>query len=66
MKEWWLYPLMIGALTVEAAGEIEYRKGNHDEAFASLRKSVTLDEKMNEIGADESGSSCYQNIHFLV
>lgn len=25
MKEWWLYPLMIGALTVEAAGEIEYR-----------------------------------------
>jgi tetratricopeptide (TPR) repeat protein len=28
-------------------GEIEYRKGNHDEAFASLRKAVTLDEKMN-------------------
>jgi len=25
MKEWWLYPLMIGALTVEAAGNIEYR-----------------------------------------
>ena len=28
-------------------GEIEYRKGNYDQAFASLRKAVSLDEKMN-------------------
>jgi tetratricopeptide (TPR) repeat protein len=28
-------------------GEIEYRKGNHDEAFALLRDAVALDEKLN-------------------
>lgn len=29
------------------AGEIEYRKGNHDRAFALLREAVVLDEKLN-------------------
>jgi len=28
-------------------GEVEYRKGNYDAAFASLRKAVALDEKLN-------------------
>jgi tetratricopeptide (TPR) repeat protein len=28
-------------------GEIEYRKGNHDKAFAELRKAVELDERLN-------------------
>lgn len=28
-------------------GEIEYRKGNYDEAFASLRRAVELDEELN-------------------
>jgi len=27
---------------------------------------TTLNEKVNEIGADKSGASCYQNIHFVV
>ncbi|MCA9319698.1 MAG: tetratricopeptide repeat protein, partial [Planctomycetes bacterium] len=29
------------------AGEIEYRKGNHDRAFALLREAVALDEGLN-------------------
>ena len=29
-----------------ARGEIEYRKGNHDEAFAALRRSVALDDAL--------------------
>jgi len=29
------------------AGEIEYRRGNFDQAFASLRKAVALDEQLN-------------------
>ncbi len=28
-------------------GEIEYRKGNHDAAFASLRTAVELDDRLN-------------------
>ncbi|KAL1643474.1 hypothetical protein SLS58_004833 [Diplodia intermedia] len=28
-------------------GELEYRKGNHDEAFAHLRRSVDLDDALN-------------------
>ncbi|MEM9802849.1 MAG: tetratricopeptide repeat protein, partial [Planctomycetota bacterium] len=28
-------------------GEIEYRKGNHEVAFASLRRAVELDEQLN-------------------
>jgi tetratricopeptide (TPR) repeat protein len=29
------------------AGEIEYRRGNHDRAFALLREAVVLDEQLN-------------------
>ena len=28
-------------------GEIEYRKGNHEDAFAALRRAVELDERLN-------------------
>jgi tetratricopeptide (TPR) repeat protein len=29
------------------AGEVEYRKGNHDRAFEHLREAVRLDERLN-------------------
>ena len=36
-------------------GELEYRKGNYDEAFAHLRKSIELDDALPY---DEPGAGC--------
>ncbi|MEM1447572.1 MAG: tetratricopeptide repeat protein [Planctomycetota bacterium] len=38
---------VLAVATAFLEGEIEYRKGNHDVAFASLRRAVELDEQLN-------------------
>jgi hypothetical protein len=38
---------ILGVAEVFLAGEIEYRKGNYDEAFALLREAVALDQRLN-------------------
>lgn len=38
---------ILGVAELMLEGEIEYRKGNHDEAFATLRKAVDADIALN-------------------
>ncbi len=38
---------ILGVAEKVLAGEIEYRRGNHDRAFALLREAVVLDERLN-------------------
>ncbi|MEM9381924.1 MAG: tetratricopeptide repeat protein [Planctomycetota bacterium] len=38
---------VLAVATAFLEGEIEYRKGNYDVAFASLRRAVELDEELN-------------------
>jgi tetratricopeptide (TPR) repeat protein len=38
---------ILGVATQVLAGEVEYRRGNHDRAFEHLREAVALDERLN-------------------